>query len=160
MTIGDSISGEMFSGLETKHRYALWRIWQPSQKKLLFIGLNPSTANSAKNRLIGFAKSWGFGGLFVGNLFSLVTPDPDLLWVTPLESYNHMNDRTIKHMCELSAKVMVGWGNWGSMAGKRPIEVLSLLGEPVYCLKTIQNGEPGHPLYIKAGAELELYKRN
>lgn len=85
MNIGESISGAVFSDENRKFRYALWRIWDITLDGLLFIGLNPSTAEHVKDdptvrRLIGFAKTWGFGSLFVGNLFSLVTPDPAKIW--------------------------------------------------------------------------------
>ena len=31
------------------YRYALWRIWDLKKPKVLFIGLNPSTADEIKN---------------------------------------------------------------------------------------------------------------
>ena len=165
MNIGEGFSGAVFGGSDHRSRYALWRFWQPKGENLLFIGLNPSTANSTGNdptirRLIGFAKSWGFGGLFAGNLFSIVSADPNVLWyASSVELPNGHNDMAIKMMRELSSKVMVGWGNWGAAAGTRPREVLAILGEPVYCLKTTQTGEPGHPLYIGGTVELEPYIR-
>ena len=165
MNIGEGISGALFSDSERRFRYALWRIWQPSGDKLLFIGLNPSTANGTKDdptirRLIGFAKSWGFGGLFAGNLFSIVSANPDVLWLSSsVELPGGPNDMAIKRMRELSSKVMVGWGNWGAAAGTRPGEVIAILREPVYCLKTTRSGEPGHPLYIRSTSDLEPYIR-
>ena len=165
MNIGEGISGAVFSGSDRFYRYALWRVWNPSVGKLLFIGLNPSTANDIKDdptisRLIGFAKSWGFGGLFAGNLFSLVTANPDVLWhSSPEQPKGGPNDIAIMRMRELSASVLVGWGNEGVNAGTRPREVLALLGWPVYCLKTTSVGEPGHPLYLPRDAKLIEYVR-
>lgn len=165
MNIGESISGAVFSDSNRRFRYALWRFWKPSSDKLLFIGLNPSTANDIKDdptitRLVGFAKSWGFGGLFAGNLFSLVTANPDVLWLSPSpEQPNGPNDMAIKRMRELSSKVMVGWGNEGRNAGTRPREVLALLGAPVYCIKTTRAGEPCHPLYMPLMSQLVPYVR-
>jgi len=165
MNIGEGISGAVFSDSNRRFRYSLWRIWQPAGDKMLFIGLNPSTANDIKDdptirRLAGFAKSWGFGGLFAGNLFSLVTANPDVLWFSPsTEQPNGPNDTAIKRMRELSTKVMVGWGNEGRNAGTRPGEVLALIGQPVFCIKTTKAGEPGHPLYMPLSSQLELYVR-
>ena len=165
MNIGESISGAVFSDPDRRFRYALWRIWKPTDDKLFFIGLNPSTANDIKDdptirRVIGFAKSWGFGGLFVGNLFSLVSANPDVLWFTPYtEQVNGANDTALKRMQELSTKVMVGWGNEGRNAGTKPDEVLALLGEPVFCLKTTMTGEPTHPLYQPLFGQLVPYTR-
>ena len=165
MNIGEGISGAYFSDSDRRFRYALWRIWQPSGDKLLFIGLNPSTANGTKDdptirRLIGFAKSWGFGGLFAGNLFSLVTPNPDVLWFSSSkEEPNGPNDMAIKRMCELSRKVMVGWGNEGQNAGVRPKEVLALIRQPVFCITATKAGEPIHPLYQPLVSQLVPYIR-
>ena len=165
MNIGKGISGAVFSGSDRRFRYALWRVWQPTGHRLLFIGLNPSTANDTKDdptirRLIGFAKAWDFGGLFAGNLFSLVTPSPDILWHSPSpEQPNGPNDTAINQMREHSSMVLVGWGNEGRHAGARPEEVLALLGEPVFCLKTTNAGEPGHPLYMPLSSEPIPYIR-
>lgn len=165
MNIGEGISGAVFSDSNRRFRYALWRFWQPSGDKLLFIGLNPSTANNIKDdptirRLIGFAKSWGFGGLFVGNLFSLVTANPDVLWHSSSpEQSNGPNDIAIERMHELSTKVMVGWGNEGKNAGTRTGEILTLLRDPVYCIKTTMAGEPCHPLYMSLSSHLHQYVR-
>lgn len=165
MEIGGSISGALFSDPNRKYRYALWRIWDRSRDKLLFIGLNPSTANDIYDdptirRLIGFAKAWGYGGLFAGNLFSLVTSDPEELWMAACtEQPLGPNDTAIKQMRELCSMVMVGWGADGQYAEKRPDAVLSLLGEPVYCLRITKSGEPGHPLYLPLSAQLKPYTR-
>lgn len=160
--IGESISGALFTDYR-KFRYALWRIWERTGDYLLFIGLNPSTANDIKDdptvrRLVGLAKSWRFGGLFVGNLFSLVTPNPTELFLSScVEQMNGPNDAAIKRMRELSTFAMVGWGNEGQYAGKKPEAVLSLLGEPVYCIKTNKTGEPIHPLYSPLSSKLTRY---
>ena len=165
MNIGEGMSGAVFNNSARRFRYALWRFWWPDGDKLLFIGLNPSTANEFRNdptirRMIGFAKLWGFSGLFVDNLFSLVTPDPAKLWSSSsIKQPNGPNDIAIKRMRELSAKVMVGWGNFGARAGTRPEEVLAILGDPVFCLAKTHTGEPGHPLYLHSMLELQTYCR-
>ena len=166
MNIGEGISGAVFDGPDRRFRYALWRIWDKSLAALLYIGLNSSTAAALKDdptvvRMAGFGKSWGFGGVYFGNLYPNVTPDPQELFANlPAEDIIAENNKAIRIMKGLTAKVMVGWGNWGAAAGTRPREVLAILGEPVYCLKITQTGEPGHPLYIRATAELEAYIRN
>ena len=165
MDIGVGISGAIFSDDNRRFRYALWRIWEQSGDYLLFIGLNPSTANGTKDdptirRLIGFAKAWGFGGLFAGNLFSLVSADPTRLFFdTSPELPGGPNDTAIKRMRELSTLALVGWGAWGENAGTRPTEVLALVGEPVFCLKVNKSGEPSHPLYLPSGTKLLRYYR-
>jgi hypothetical protein len=165
VNIGETISGALFSDSNKKYRYALWRIWDRSKRALLFVGLNPSTANEIHNdptivRLANFAKSWGYGGLYCGNLFSLVSANPDVLWISPCtEQPGGPTDMALQQMRSLSSIVMVGWGNEGRNAGKRPEEVLKLLGVPVYCIKTTLSGEPIHPLYMPSSSKLIPYVR-
>ena len=54
-------SSALFSECRT-YRYALWRVWDESLDSILFIGLNPSTADESHNdptisRCINFAKN-------------------------------------------------------------------------------------------------------
>ena len=164
MEIGGSISGALFNGTFSC-RYSLWRIWEKTGDYLLFIGLNPSTANGIKDdptirRLINFAKSWGFGGLFCGNLFSLVSSNPaNLLYESAVELQGGPNDQAIKRMREIATLVLVGWGTWGIHASSRAEDVLALVGEPVHCLKVTRKGEPAHPLYMPADSKLMRYYR-
>jgi hypothetical protein len=64
-----------------KYRYALWRTWDESKPNVMIIGLNPSTADENENdptitRCINFAKSWGYGGVCVTNLFAYCATVP------------------------------------------------------------------------------------
>lgn len=165
MNIGEGISGAVFDGPDRRFRYALWRIWDKSLTALLYIGLNSSTAAGLRNdptvvRMAGFGKSWGFGGVYFGNLYPNVTPDPwELFANLPAEDIIAENNKAIRIMKGLTAKTMVGWGAWGSKAGARPAEVLALLGEPVYCLSRTHTGDPRHPLYMRSTSQLIPYIR-
>lgn len=60
-----------------KYRYSLSRVWDESKPYTLFIGLNPSYADAENDdrtlsRCISFAKSWGYGGVYMTNLFAFV----------------------------------------------------------------------------------------
>ena len=164
MIIGGSISGALF-GDKQRFRYALWRIWDKQKDRLLFIGLNPSRAGELKDdptirRMINYAKLWGFGGLFVGNLFSIVSANPAVLFVEPPpELPGGPNDRAIKRMRELTSTVVVGWGRLGKYAGTRTAEVLKLVGSPVYSLGKTKDGEPSHPLYLRSSLLMTPYER-
>ena len=66
---------------DRQYRYLLWRNWDELKPKIMFIGLNPSTANEEKDdptirRVCIFAKKWGFGGVYMANLFPFVTAYP------------------------------------------------------------------------------------
>ena len=67
-------SGAGFSLCRT-WRYKLWRRWSSAGPIVAFIGLNPSTADELNDdptirRCIGFARHWGFGGMYMLNVFA------------------------------------------------------------------------------------------
>ena len=62
-------------------RYSLERTWNSDIDRVLFIMLNPSTADAnvddaTSRRCMSFAARWGKGGIVVGNLFALLSTDP------------------------------------------------------------------------------------
>lgn len=67
-----------------KHRLYLWRIWDDSKPKLMFIGLNPSTANANNDdptisKIKAIANYNGYGGATFNALhtiyqISFITP--------------------------------------------------------------------------------------
>ena len=64
-----------------KYRYELHRTWDKKKKKVLFIMLNPSTADSNNNdlttiRCMNFAKKWEYGGIMIGNIYPYRTKSP------------------------------------------------------------------------------------
>ena len=64
-----------------RYRYALWREWDASLPRVLFIGLNPATADAEKDdntmkRCMHYAREWGFGSMAVANLFAWRTTWP------------------------------------------------------------------------------------
>ena len=61
-----------------KHRYLLSRIWNQKNKKILFIMLNPSSADEniddpTTKKVISYSKKWGYGGLHICNLYTYRT---------------------------------------------------------------------------------------
>lgn len=142
-------SGVLFSK-DRKHRFKLWRIWDETKPNCLFVLHNPSTADETKNdptirRCIQFAKSWGFGGVFIGNCFSFRSTDPKGLLgktfeeIAPIENIRHIQAMAAKcetHILahgEFAVKVSsptVFKGNW-------------------HYLKLTKAGNPCHPLYLK-----------
>lgn len=154
-------------------RYLLTRRWGHSQSKaLLFVGLNPSTANGERDdptlrRLMRLAVAWEYGRLLVCNLFSLVSPHPNDLLGQP-DLVGPDNDITIHAAVRESLMVLAGWGSWpGSVSRQRWPEVAGrvehvlksgLLGNEVYCLGQNADGSPKHPLYLPRGVKPAPYR--
>ena len=135
-----------------KYRYALWRTWDDSKPYVLIIGLNPSTANETQDdptltRCINFAKSWGYGGVCMANLFAFRATDP----IDMKASSNPVgleNDFWLAKLSKDAGIVVAAWGNDGSYLG-RSTKVKAALPN-LHCMKMNKSGEPAHPLYLKA----------
>lgn len=143
-------SGAVFSLCQT-YRYALWRIWDPSQPKVFFIGLNPSTADAVRNdptarRCIGFAQRWGYGGVYMANLFAYRATQPRLL-KTAAAPIGEKTDRWLQQLSQQSVLHIAAWGNHGCFLN-RDQQVRRLIPD-LYCLAVTQQGQPSHPLYLK-----------
>ena len=140
-----------------KYRYQLWRIWDDSLPKVLFIMLNPSTANHEHDdptirRCTGFAHGWGCGGLYVGNLFAYRSTDPKRL----RKVENPVGDENNKYLLEMTAKTDLIVIAWGSNPPK--VECNSLKGinaDELHYLELAKNGHPKHTLYLRK----ELYPK-
>ncbi len=132
------------------HRYALWRIWDKSLPKVLFIGLNPSTATETKNdptirRCMGYAKDWGYGGYIMGNIFAFRSTDPANLKKTK-DPIGPQNDYWLKKLHEEADLTIGAWGNHGVFLN-RGIEILDII-QNIKCLRITKQGFPSHPLYL------------
>ena len=136
---------------DQQYRYSLSRIWDKDKEMILFIGLNPSTADAKENdptirRLIGYASRWDFGGMHVCNLFAYRTPDPKELFQV-LDPVGKRNDRYIKKMSKYARITVLMYGNEGRRFNRHE-EILNYIEEP-YCIKVSKTGMPMHPLYLK-----------
>lgn len=145
-------SGAVFSPCG-RYRYKLWRVWDPARPLgcVMFLMLNPSTATDAEDdptirRCSGYARSWGYGGLYVGNLFAYRATDPTELR-RAADPVGPDNDRALLEMVAQCGLVVAAWSNHGARYGRRVREVLGLVERPLYCLRSLRSGHPAHPLY-------------
>jgi hypothetical protein len=136
---------------DRKYRYVLSRIWDESKPTVMIIGLNPSTADEEKNdptiiRCINFAKNWGYGGVYMLNLFGFRATQPKNMFNAE-NPIGDENDKYIVKYSKICDKVICAWGNDGSYKNRNK-EVLYKI-ENSYYLKLNKTGEPAHPLYLK-----------
>jgi len=139
-----------------KYRYTLCRIWDKSKGIIMYIGLNPSTANSTTDdptirRLKIFTRDFDYGGFIILNLFALVTPYPEELWIC--ENPIMDNDLYIEYYKDKVEKVIFCWGNFKLPVYGRDKAMIKLFPE-AYCFGKNNNGSPKHPLYLKANTKL------
>ena len=136
---------------DKQYRYTLSRIWDQDKEMILFIGLNPSTADAKENdptirRLIGYATRWGYGGMHVCNLFAYRTPHPKELFKVA-NPIGPRNDVYIKKLNKLSTTTVLVYGNDGKRLNRHE-EILKIIDKP-YCIQKSKTGMPMHPLYLK-----------
>jgi len=138
-----------------KYRYSLWRIWDQSKSHVMFIGLNPSTADERADdptliRCMNYASSWGYGGVYMANLFAIRATDPKVMLAAD-DPIGRDNDRWLVDLSQKAGLVVAAWGNSGSFMG-RSNEAKQLLSN-LHCLKMNKSGEPVHPLYQKTSLQ-------
>jgi len=134
------------------YRYALWRTWDVNKPRVLFIALNPSTADETHddptlNRCINFAHEWGFGGLSIGNLFAFRSTNPKQL-KSNNDPVGPANNRWLIKLDQESTLTVAAWGNHGKYL-KRADHIRQSL-KNLYCLQINVTGEPAHPLYLES----------
>ena len=150
-----------------KYRYSLSRVWDEAKPRVLFIMLNPSTADAENDdptirRCIGFAKDWGYGGVYVVNLFSLRATNPKDLLKAPFV-VGVENEKWFRRMSALAHLVVCAWGN-SSIVDKLQKRLdhnwkpLSWIDKPLHYLELSNDGTPKHPLYLSKNLKPVRYE--
>lgn len=151
-------SGALFSKCR-KYRYALWRIWQMPLPLVMFIGLNPSTANEDQpdptiRSVTRIAKNNGYGGFYMMNCFPFVSTDPKQLHEC---GNTALNDHWLFKVSTLCRDVCFAWGNFKIVTDlTRDIELIRMFPN-AHCLGKNANGTPRHPLFLKGSTKLIKY---
>lgn len=145
-----------FSEDKTK-RFVLHRQWNKEKPCAMVIGLNPSTADDKEDDpTIGFVTRIlnhnGYGGLFMTNLYTMITPYPnDLIkddnWEHAIEiwkaSMNYCKD------------VVFAWGRFKIHDGRD--ETAKRMYRNALCFGKLKNGSPRHPMYLLESTILKAY---
>lgn len=137
---------------DRSHRYMLIREWDLTRDPILWIGLNPSTANEEEDdatirRVIRFSQDWGYGVAVMMNLFTQVTPYPNELDIFDVGA-TLQNRADLWHMSQNTHQTVCCWGNFKQAQFEGRV-IAERLKYP-YCLGQNKNGSPKHPLYIRS----------
>jgi hypothetical protein len=128
----------------------------------MFIGLNPSTANETSNdntitKVCKIAKHNGYGGVYMMNLFAIVSSDPKVLATcdNPIGNNNYW----LMNISEKCSDIVFAWGNFKE-ATERSKEVIANFTKfhAPKCIVQNKNGSPKHPLYCKDESNLIAYE--
>ncbi len=156
---GNIWSGAQFSDCQ-KYRYALWRIWDRSKPLIMFIGLNPSTADHINDdptirRVKKFAADWGYGGVYMMNLFAFVTPYPEEL--KKCDDPIGENDGWLEKISSQCEKIIFAWGSFPEATERAEFVLNNFNG---HALIINQDGSPRHPLYVPANVKPVPYSKS
>lgn len=151
-----------------KYRYRLSRTWDASKEAVVFIMLNPSTADADNDdptirRCMDFAKRWGYGGLVVLNLFAFRATKPEdmLQAIDPVGPHNAVHVLTEIDAARLcGADIVCAWGTKGGHRDQdlAMLERIEGFGVMPKCLGVTKDGHPKHPLYVPAETALQPYQ--
>lgn len=146
-----------------RYRYLLWRGTDGTWAPLVFIMLNPSTADATKDdptirRCLGFARRENAGGIVVANLSPWRATAPrelDMAWRNEQDVLSRpWNEQAINFVAR-RGKLVMAWGS-GIRPWMVPLAVRFRAGEwgPAFCLGLTSKGEPRHPLMVRASQAL------
>ena len=151
------------------YRWILKRELLSGKKTVVFIGLNPSRADSLNNdrtliRVINFCSKWNYKNIYVINLFGLISKSPCQLSKSKDPVGNNNDLITFKvlefWMKNINCDLWLGWGDKGQLYSRDRI-VLKLIknlsnlksndnnySKRVLSLGYSKKGNPRHPLYM------------
>lgn len=141
-------------------RYWLTRSWAEGGRTLMVIGLNPSTADESVDdptirRCIGYAKAWGFSQLAMLNLFAYRATDPRHMKAAT-NPVGRENDQTLLWWANKAEMILGAWGTHGVHQSRAAHVYQILYDHPIHCLGITKDGQPKHPLYLRADARPEI----
>ena len=146
-----------------KYRYLLRRAWDDAKPRVLYIMLNPSTADARQDdatirSCVRLASGLGYGSMEVVNVFGWRATKPDEL-LTAADPCGPLNEVSVQLALARCDIPICAWGAWppadaasayirNAIRAKRPA---------AFCFGKTKSGAPKHPLYIKSGTPLETY---
>jgi hypothetical protein len=112
----DGVAGTaQFGGRNDEYRYRLTRTWKADKPYVLFVLMNPSTADPNSDdptiaKCCRFARAWGFGGMVAANTFAYRCTDQKRLTET-LDPIGPDNDKHIMDMAKKAGIVVLPMEN-------------------------------------------------
>lgn len=142
-----------------KYRYLLSREWNDALPRVLYVMLNPSTANHEEedrtsSQCIYFAQKFGFGSLEIVNLYAFISTDPKQLKL----EYDPIGSENDKYMLEAASRaktIIVAWGgkHFFNHRNKKVKRLLTSNGHQLQCLGIARSGHPRHPSRLSHSIE-------
>lgn len=150
------------------YRYELRRAWGTLGPTATFVMLNPSTADAHVDdptirRCVGFAQREGCDSLTVINLLAWRATNPRDL-PADWSAIGPDNDATWSQVVGDTGPLIAAWGSASALQGMAAVPFRTQIarfaklcrerGVDLMCLGTTKNGQPRHPLYVRADQPL------
>lgn len=160
----------LFSGADISqdlvYRYTLIRDITPGNRTVVFVGLNPSTADALKDdptirREVGFAMRWGFNRLVKLNLYAYRETKPKKMFAaakTGVDIVGPRNPLLLMSLIHHAEMIVLAWGR--AKLDKSGVDLARKLWSfpQARCLGVTQSGAPVHPLYLPSITEIQYLK--
>lgn len=150
----DVVSVARFSDCR-RYRFTLSRTWDAGLPSALFVMMNPSTADEQVNdptvaRCMGFARDWGYGRLYVGNVCAYRATDKTVLLDVD-DPVGPGNIAAIIGMASEADVTVIAHGQLPKglqMHAEAVCTALRAAGTKLSVLRLSKHGVPVHPLYL------------
>jgi hypothetical protein len=143
------------------YRYDLTRDFVPdlrASSRVTFCMLNPSKADATKpdptmRRCLEYAKSWGFRGFAIVNLFAFRATKPRDMWKA-LDPIGPTNDDFIMEWARNCGLFICAWGavpkGLGQQRASSILRTVRSAGVVPHAIQLTKDRHPGHPLFLRA----------
>lgn len=158
------VNGDAVFSDDGRHR-PLMRRWLGDtfpDRYLMFIGMNPSTADATVNdptcaREWTFTQREGFDAMVKANVGDYRATHPKMLLEPDVVVSSPANLPTIREQAKGAARVILCHGKLNKAlmpAGQALVQALTDDGIDLWCFGTNGDGSPKHPLYLKGDTPL------
>ncbi len=148
-----------------RYRYLLRRAWDAVKPRALVVMLNPSTADADTDdatirSLVRLLRNLGYGSFEVVNVFAMRAIDPNALFTVndPVGPFNISTIEAAICRCDIA---ICAWGAHPMARVASTVDIRNAIRSrrlAMYCFGRTKSGAPKHPLYLKTGTVLEVYR--
>ena len=132
---------------------------------ILFIGMNPSTADATVNdptcaREWSFAQREGYSAMAKGNVGDYRATDPKMLLAPGVVAVSDANLPSLRKAAAGADRVVLCHGKLNKAlapAGRALVDTLRADGIELWCFGVNADGSPKHPLYLRLETPLVRY---
>ena len=168
LALMQGVNGDAMFSADGRYR-PLMRRWLGDafpDRYLLFIGMNPSTADAEVNdptcaREWTFTRREGFAGMAKANVGDYRATHPKMLLAPGVVASSSVNLPTIREAARGATRVILCHGKLNRAlvpAGQALVAALIADGHDLWCFGTNKDGSPKHPLYLKGDTPLVRWR--